>query len=75
MVVIARVKHPAPFRTRPLSTVALMVLRLKAWESKSLPHLASILKISLTMFQRLTALRGGFVVSGALLAGLFSVRG
>ncbi len=39
LVVIARVKHLAPFRTQPLSTVALMVLRLKTWESKSLPNL------------------------------------
>jgi hypothetical protein len=38
-VAIARAKHPAPFRTRPLSAVALMVLRLKAWESKSPPNL------------------------------------
>ena len=39
VVVIARVKHLAPFRTQSLSTVALMVLRLKTWESKSLPNL------------------------------------
>ena len=39
LVVIARAKHPDPFRTRPLSAFALMVLRLKAWESKSLPNL------------------------------------
>ena len=39
LVVIARVKHLAPFRTQQLSTVALMVLRLKTWESKSLPNL------------------------------------
>ena len=39
LVVIARVKHLAPFRTQSLSTVALMVLRLKTWESKSLPDL------------------------------------
>ena len=32
-------KHPIPSRTRQLSTVALMVLRLKTWESKSLPDL------------------------------------
>lgn len=42
LVVIAQVKHPIPSRTRPLSTVALMVLRLKTWESKSLPNLVSI---------------------------------
>ena len=38
-MVIARVKHPIPSRTRQLSTVAPMVLRLKAWESRSLPDL------------------------------------
>ncbi len=36
-VVIAGVPHPIPSRTRPLSPLALMVLRLKARESKSLP--------------------------------------
>lgn len=39
MVVIAQVKHPVPSRTRKLSTVAPMVLRLKAWESRSPPNL------------------------------------
>ena len=39
LVVIARAKHPAPFRTRPLSAVAPMVLRLKTWESRSPPNL------------------------------------
>ena len=39
MVVIARAKHPAPFRTRPLSAAAPMVLRLKTWESRSPPNL------------------------------------
>ena len=39
LVVMARVKHPIPFRTRWLSTVAPMVLRLKAWESRSPPDL------------------------------------
>ena len=29
--------HPIPFRTRSLSPLAPMVLRLKAWESRSLP--------------------------------------
>ena len=41
LVVIARAKHPIPSRTRQLSAAALMVLRLKAWESKSLPNLIS----------------------------------
>lgn len=36
---IAGAKHPVPFRTRPLSAQALMVLRLKTWESKSPPNL------------------------------------
>ena len=39
LVVIARAKHPIPFRTRPLSAVAPMVLRLKTWESRSPPNL------------------------------------
>ena len=39
LVVIARAKHPAPFRTRPLSAAAPMVLRLKTWESRSPPNL------------------------------------
>ena len=39
LVIIARAKHPIPSRTRQLSAAALMVLRLKAWESKSLPNL------------------------------------
>ena len=39
LVVIARVKHQIPFRTPWLSTVAPIVLRLKAWESRSLPNL------------------------------------
>lgn len=39
LVVIARAKHPAPSRTRSLSAAAPMVLRLKTWESRSLPSL------------------------------------
>ena len=39
LVVIARAKHPVPSRTRPLSAVAPMVLRLKTWESRSPPNL------------------------------------
>ena len=38
-MIIAQVKHPAPSRTWQLSTVAPMVLRLKAWESRSSPNL------------------------------------
>jgi hypothetical protein len=41
------VKHPDPFRTRPLSTVALMVLHLKVWESKSPPNLINNITVSL----------------------------
>ena len=37
LVVTARGKHPIPSRTRPLSSVAPMVLRLKTWESRSPP--------------------------------------
>ena len=40
LVVIARAKHPDPFRTRPLSAAAPMVLRLKTWESRAPPNLA-----------------------------------
>ena len=39
LVAIARAKHPVPSRTRPLSAVAPMVLRLKTWESRSPPDL------------------------------------
>jgi hypothetical protein len=39
LVVLARSSNPIPFRTRPLIFSALMVLSLKAWESKSLPGL------------------------------------
>ena len=37
LVVLAGDPPPNPFRTRSLSPPALMVLRLKAWESKSPP--------------------------------------
>ena len=39
LVTMARAKHPVPSRTRPLSALAPMVLRLKTWESRSLPGL------------------------------------
>ena len=42
LVIIAKVSHPIPFRTRPLNPLALMVLRLKARESKSSPDLPNI---------------------------------
>ena len=54
LVVIARVKHPIPSRTRPLSTVAPMVLRLKTWESRSSPNLTRHLGISLSMTPTMT---------------------
>ena len=66
LVVIAQVKHPIPSRTRPLSTVALMVLRLKAWESKSLPDLEKTER-SRTMEYEKAALRGGFFVYWTIL--------
>ena len=52
---IARAKHPAPFRTRQLSAEALMVLRLKAWESKSPPNLIKP-KVYLSIRSKLTKL-------------------
>ena len=54
-MIIARAKHPVPSRTRPLSAVAPMVLRLKAWESRSSPNLVrSLVSISLSMQSHLT---------------------
>jgi hypothetical protein len=41
LVALARGSNPIPFRTRPLNPSAPMVLRLKAWESRSLPGLPS----------------------------------
>ena len=38
-VIMARRKHPFPFRTRPLSFSAAMVLRRWSWESSTLPGL------------------------------------
>ncbi len=49
LVVIARVKHQIPFRTPWLSTVAPIVLRLKAWESRSLPNLKKTCFVALTI--------------------------
>ena len=46
LVIIAKVSHPIPFRTRPLNPFALMVLRLKARESKSSPDLLTILIVA-----------------------------
>ncbi len=52
LVVIARAKHPVPSRTRKLSAFAPMVLRLKAWESRSPPNLVKS-KISKTITLRI----------------------
>ena len=41
-------KHPIPSRTRQLSTVAPMVLRLKTWESRSPPNLVRTSQVSLS---------------------------
>ena len=46
LVVIARSPHPIPSRTRPLNSSAPMVLRLKAWKSRSLPGLPSTCAIT-----------------------------
>ena len=45
-VVIAKVVHPIPSRTRPLSPSALMILHLKVWESRSLPSLLNALTLT-----------------------------
>ena len=50
LVIIARVSHPIPFRTRTLNLFALMVLCLKARESKSLPDLLTALHTSLLVY-------------------------
>ena len=49
LVAIARAKHPVPSRTRTLSAVAPMVLRLKTWESRSPPNLKNPLNLSKTI--------------------------
>ena len=54
VVIIARAKHPIPSRTRQLSAAALMVLRLKAWESKSLPNLIRNAVLSIRYQKALT---------------------
>ena len=47
LVIIAKVSHPIPSRTRTLNPFALMVLSLKARESKSLPDLLTASRISI----------------------------
>ena len=57
LVVIARAKHPIPSRTRQLSAVAPMVLRLKTWESRSPPNLTRntmYLSYTISMHPRVT---------------------
>ena len=62
LVIIAPAKHPIPSRTRPLSAVALMVLRLKTWESKSSPNLVSYITNTLKTIYRLSHPRVAFCV-------------
>ena len=57
LVVIARAKHPIPSRSRQLSAVAPMVLRLKTWESRSPPNLTrntTYLSYTISMHPRVT---------------------
>ena len=49
LVTIAGAKHPIPSRTRKLSALALMVLRLKTWESKSSPDLINDTQTNLSL--------------------------
>jgi hypothetical protein len=73
LVVIAQVKHPVPSRTRQLSTVAPMVLRLKAWESRSLPNLKNPLFVrssARTVCISLTMLPNSKKIRNALWRGM-----
>ena len=59
--------HPIPSRTRPLSPPGSMVLRLKAWESRSLPaqrdaHIIPPSKCGLCAQTLARRFRGGFCV-------------
>jgi hypothetical protein len=47
LVVIALAKLPIPSRTRPISAITPMVLRLKTWESRSPPNLTSDRNLSI----------------------------
>ncbi len=58
LVVMAGSLHPIPSRTRSLKSPALMVLRLKAWESKSPPGLPK--RFRSLLLNNLTALQRGF---------------
>ena len=74
LVVIARAKHPTPFRTRQLSAVAPMVLRLKTWESRSPPNLVRNTScISRRCSNKNAALRGGFFVFNSIIYALRDV--
>ncbi len=44
-MIIAKVLHPIPYRTRKLSPSALMVLCLKTWKSRTLPGIKNVMKI------------------------------
>jgi hypothetical protein len=59
------VKHPVPSRTRKLSTIAPMVLRLKAWESRSPPILVN----QTSLYRDLICIIGTFAFLLALGAG------
>ena len=68
LVVIARVSHPIPFRTRTLNLFALMVLCLKTRESKSLPDLLTSCLLSFLIYNIRTSLDP---VSSSPLDGIF----
>ncbi len=68
LVVIAGSLNPIPSRTRPLNSLAPMVLSLKAWKSRSLPGLprTSILLITIDANERpsrTAAAQGPFIVA------------
>ena len=66
-VVIAKVSHPIPFRTRTLNPFAPMVLCLKARESRSLPGLLNIIRNEFFLLQvfKPPAFAGGFFINGS----------
>ena len=68
LVVLAGSLHPIPSRTRSLKSPALMVLRLKAWESKSPPGLPRRMDPSLSIFY-LTRASARFFYARRLNAG------
>lgn len=64
-MVIAKVSHPIPFRTRTLNPFAPMVLCLKARESRSLPGLLNIIWNEFFLLQvfKPPAFAGGFFLT------------